>query len=409
MINTDLENTIKEVIESLPSSFVNGSSGWVYLSSLGHKARVAGIQYREYGSESLLEFIQCFDGLSLYKDKSIFPPVYYVKVSGEVSFVSRSSTCPEAQTNTNIPNLSEWAYLGDCLMIYEDLCQLALDENWGEYEDDNGRIHHPILVNYLNNTFQRLFLENKILQSVKKNYAAFNTGLVDDRYLPIFALFDKNEIPDHQEWHLIDFCIAGENRAGKILNAEFSEMPQVAKYFTSIYDMLYDTTKGEPVLDFEHIILERTDRLPYEFIKKHSPKGFDLLLPEQISSFDENDGDDYYKKLSDAIKKDHECYRSLCHSLSIALSVAIKRVQWNFKSAIPMYYPKRKKMCHFLPLCLVNDKDVDLALVVERTNAGRYQGATIYKLEWAYKCARLVCRPDSDWLTPHVINEDTDD
>ena len=64
-----------------------------------------------------------------------------------------------------------------------------------------------------------------------------------------------------------------------------------------------------------------------------------------------------------------------------------------------MYYPKKDKMCVFLPLCLVKDNEVDVALVVEKTPSGRYQGSTIYELSWAYKCARLVCRPDSDWLT----------
>ena len=64
-----------------------------------------------------------------------------------------------------------------------------------------------------------------------------------------------------------------------------------------------------------------------------------------------------------------------------------------------MYYPRIDKMCLFLPLCLVEDNKVDVALVVEKKSSGRYQGSTIYRLDWAYKCARLICRPDSDWLT----------
>jgi hypothetical protein len=53
-----------------------------------------------------------------------------------------------------------------------------------------------------------------------------------------------------------------------------------------------------------------------------------------------------------------------------------------------------------LPIALVDDDKVDLALVVTRTAAGGYSGETVYKLKWAYDHARLVCRPDSDWLTP---------
>jgi hypothetical protein len=56
-----------------------------------------------------------------------------------------------------------------------------------------------------------------------------------------------------------------------------------------------------------------------------------------------------------------------------------------------------------LPLCLVNDRDVDLALVVENCGNGNCLGHTVLPLDWAYNNARLVCRPDSDWLTPTVV------
>ena len=51
-----------------------------------------------------------------------------------------------------------------------------------------------------------------------------------------------------------------------------------------------------------------------------------------------------------------------------------------------------------IPLCLLKDSVVDAALVVSRTQSGRYQGETVYSLDWAYKCARLVYHVDSDWL-----------
>ena len=46
------------------------------------------------------------------------------------------------------------------------------------------------------------------------------------------------------------------------------------------------------------------------------------------------------------------------------------------------------------------------ALVVTKGESGRFQGETIYRLSWAYRCARLVCRPDSDWLTPLFATDD---
>jgi DNA-directed RNA polymerase subunit RPC12/RpoP len=48
---------------------------------------------------------------------------------------------------------------------------------------------------------------------------------------------------------------------------------------------------------------------------------------------------------------------------------------------------------------LVDDDKVDLALIVSRTISGGYSGETVYPLNWAYEHARLVCKPDSNWLT----------
>jgi hypothetical protein len=52
-----------------------------------------------------------------------------------------------------------------------------------------------------------------------------------------------------------------------------------------------------------------------------------------------------------------------------------------------------------LPLCLLKPSVADLALVVS-TKEGQYRGDTILTLDMAYSNARLLCRPDSDWLKP---------
>jgi hypothetical protein len=80
-------------------------------------------------------------------------------------------------------------------------------------------------------------------------------------------------------------------------------------------------------------------------------------------------------------------------------------VSWNFKTAVPTYYPIIRELQLLLPICLVSDERVDLALAVEKTPANSYIGHTVLPLDWAYKNARLVCRPDSDWLAPQEIVE----
>ena len=379
---------------------LQGSSDWINLATLGANAKNAGIVYSDYSCSSFLEFIQKFKGIELHKDDNIFPPVYFIRRTGELDY-----SC----TTDKTIQITDWAYLGDYLATFEDLSRIALHEDWGDCKNSSGQWRHPILENYIKYTFQKLYEDNRIETSKNRKYAAFNTGLVDNRYMQIYAVFEKNRNQGYQEWILLGFCISGENRAGKILVSEFSDFPKPAEYFSSIYDLLYDYHMGLPSLDNEHIILERIDRFPYEFLSQHSPSGFELKSPEETQALPKDEREIYYSQLSEAIKADIKCYRSYCADIKNALDVAIKRVQWNYKSAVPMYYPRKHKMCLFLPLSMSSDDHVDLALVVEKTNSGRYQGATIYPLDWAYRYARLICRPDSDWLKPTAsINADMD-
>lgn len=390
---TELTTIITRLISESIKVELNGQSDLVSLASLGAGAKKAGINYSEFSCSSLLELVQKFKGIELYKDDNIFPPVYYIRKSGELTY---------SYNQNQIPQITDWAYLGDYLATFEDLSRIALHEDWGDCKNSSDQWRHPILENYIKYTFQKLYEDNRIETSKNGKYAVFNTGLVDNRYMQIYAVFEKNRNQGYQEWILLGFCISGENRVGKILVSEFSVFPKPAEYFSSIYDLLYDYHMGLPALDNEHIILERIDRFPYEFISQHSPSGFKLKSPEETKTLPKDEYEIYYSQLSEAIKADIKCYRSYCADIKNALDVAIKRVQWNYKSAVPMYYPRKHKMCLFLPLSLSSDDHVDLALVVEKTNSGRYQGATIYPLDWAYKYARLICRPDSDWLRPSV-------
>ena len=111
----------------------------------------------------------------------------------------------------------------------------------------------------------------------------------------------------------------------------------------------------------------------------------------------------YYESLAKAIQNDSKKFRAIKNRFSDSLDLALKRVEWNFKTAIPMYYPSNNKMSLLLPLSLLDDDVIDLALVTERTKSGNYLGHTILPLDWAYSNARLITRPDSDWLVADKI------
>jgi hypothetical protein len=108
--------------------------------------------------------------------------------------------------------------------------------------------------------------------------------------------------------------------------------------------------------------------------------------------------DEYKKKLSNHLKGDDLAYRMLIDSFRRALDLAHNKVRWNYKTAIPIYFPAKNGLSMLLPLCMLSEDHVDLALVVERTESGNYQGHTIYPLNWAYSNSRLIARPDSEWL-----------
>jgi hypothetical protein len=96
-------------------------------------------------------------------------------------------------------------------------------------------------------------------------------------------------------------------------------------------------------------------------------------------------------------------YRRLRNRLKDAILLARKRVSWNYRAVVPQYYPKHNLMSFLLPISLSDDTKVDAALVVQSIRVDgklRYQGYTIYPLAYAYRNARLVAKPISDWLDP---------
>jgi hypothetical protein len=291
----------------------------------------------------------------------------------------------------------------DCPSVLELLAGLALrGEKWHFGQAPDPRFPYPILDNYLKYTFVRLQHEGKVIARTASDgkWAAFNTGLVDKLYDPIFALFEAN----HREappWKFYDFCVPGKRASGRKLTAVFDPLPEPARYFGTNFDMILDTSK-EIHVDYEHVILDgvSSNRFPPEFLREHLPQEFDWQDPAGLSH------DEYLTllyRLRQTIEKDDRCMRNIKRRLEDAKVLAEKRTRWNFKTAIPQYHPRFDSMSLLLPLALINDEVVDIALVVTRNESGSYQGRTILPLDWAYTNARLVCRPDSDWLVPDRV------
>lgn len=72
---------------------------------------------------------------------------------------------------------------------------------------------------------------------------------------------------------------------------------------------------------------------------------------------------------------------------------------FNYKIAVPQYYDGKIQL--LLPLCLTSGSpNPDLALVVHRLNDKTYTARTCLTLKMAYNNARLIVKPQSNWLKP---------
>jgi hypothetical protein len=396
MNNIEILQKIIQVLETH-----KGHDGWTDLAVVGKPLTDNGVNYKALGYMKLRELLEEFiDSIEIKRDETTHKvPVLYARKKSSNKTTQQKSKPQLGVRITQIPNnLLQWAYMGDFRQVVNDLKNMALKERWF-YKSQNPAFPFPILSKYLTYTFFRLSKETgKIIMT--DQYAAFNTGLVNNLYEPIYALFEKNKIQDRQEWYFHEFCISGVGKAGKILASYFNPLPQRAHFFNDPSELIYDSNATEPQLNWNHIILDNVSRLPIEFLEENKPADFLFRDTSIMSTIDKAD---YFSSLASAIENDSKKFRAIKNRFADSLQLALKRVQWNFKTAIPMYYPQNNKMSLLLPLSLLDDEIIDLALVTERTQSGSYLGHTILPLDWAYSNARLVTRPDSDWLVAEKI------
>ncbi|MDX9776307.1 MAG: DUF3825 domain-containing protein, partial [Petrimonas sp.] len=138
--------------------------------------------------------------------------------------------------------------------------------------------------------------------------------------------------------------------------SKFSKLAEIASYISDPSDLIYDT-KLELRTNIDHIIQDNKERFPVPF-----------------------DTMDNYM---------------LSNILHGTIEDAKRRVRRNYKTAIPQYY--KGKLQLLLPLCLQTKANADLALVIEKEN-DIYRASTCLTLDMAINNARLIAKPDDEWL-----------
>nr|WP_197714770.1 DUF3825 domain-containing protein [Maliibacterium massiliense] len=216
---------------------------------------------------------------------------------------------------------------------------------------------YPILTNYLNYTFLRLQDQGRIAYSADGDKACFNTGLQTEEEKDIYATFFRNKAA--AQFHAPDwtFFTFAESYSDKL--APFEPLPDIATYIDDPSDLVFDFHLGGIDVNYRHIIVQNRERLPEA-----------LQANEQLALL----------------------------ALRGSIQSMLERVRRNYKIAIPHWYDNKIQL--LMPLQLVG-KSADLALVVDKDKErGRYFARTVLTMDMAYIDARLLARPDREWLNP---------
>lgn len=219
---------------------------------------------------------------------------------------------------------------------------------------------YGILKNYLEFTFRKLLQEKKVKFTADNKFACFNTGLVTENLEDIFAFFEEYKNP--RPGFTTPFCFKAflKKSDNNILRHFSQSMPDVADFFDKP-ELLIFNPKCDLIPDLDHIIGDNLSRFP-----KHLQTADDAELRRQLVG---------------------------------AIDEVKKKVRTNYKIAVPQYYDNKTQL--LLPLCLTSGSpNPDLALVVHKLNDTTYTARTCLTLKMAYNNARLIVKPQSNWLKP---------
>lgn len=243
--------------------------------------------------------------------------------------------------------LFDYTWFSDFHGSIEELKSIAMKEDWDYKKNPIGK--NPILENYIKHTFVKLYEEKKVLE--QNGYSVFNTELVTDYQEEIFAFSQYNKRQSSIKWFFIGWRKSSDRDLMK-----FTKLPENANYFDNSSDLIYDT-KLNLRPNINHIIDDNITRFPTA-LQTMDKYQLGVLLEGTIND-------------------------------------AIKRIRRNYKTAVPQYYDGRLQL--LLPLCLTSKASADLALVIEKEN-DVYRASTCLTLDMAINNARLIAKPDDEWL-----------
>jgi len=261
---------------------------------------------------------------------------------------------------------------------FREIAKASLDkyESW-TFHQPKFRTKHsysevPKLKNYLNYTFVRLVtleLETPgehFVSTADQKWICFNTGLQNSYGSDLLATFQvyKPLTPAHApaetrpDWVYKGCTTPNDRRYRAIFGVS---CPKIAWYSKDSRDYVFDTSYTLDKEAFDHLFERAKERAglpnaPDEVVRNYLRGAIELLVP---------------------------------------------KIARNYKIAIPVYYVEEKRMQLLLPFVSASDANDVSCFLVERDDANHcYRLKTIFDLDQAYFSARLITRPDKEWLNP---------
>ncbi len=264
------------------------------------------------------------------------------------------------------------------------LSHMAEPERW-QNQHLPSRSALPILDRYLVHTFMRAHDQQKV--TIADQISCFNTGLLTPAHEEIFGVFSISENYDptqpisntNKKWFLKHWA-----RSGDRVLTDLMEFPPLVDYWNDPTHLIFDP-KLQVQLNLDHIVRDNLNRFPEELGGRVNSAG----QPTDLQ--DDADDDDDAEKTTDA----QTVPLATRNALEGAMKHSVRLAQRSYRIAVPQFY--KGKIQLLLPLFLRSSEKPDLALTLER-HGGWYRAATVLYMDWAYSHARLLARPNSEWL-----------
>lgn len=285
-------------------------------------------------------------------------------------------------------SIFDFAFVADWQARLETLAALAEPERW-TYRHTPSEKPLPILDTYVRHTFMRLTDQDRVVTSDR--LACFNTGLLTPAQEEIFGVFSVSERhdtakpigPTNKKWFLKTWARAGD----RVLTA-FSSLPDLATYWTDPAELIFNPSL-EVQLNVDHIVRDNLTRFPVELGGMLGTDGVPGDMSEPTIDEDIEHDEDGDESSGDGIPLASR------NALEGAMKHSVRLAQRSYRIAVPQLYRGRIQL--LLPLYLRSAVRPDLALTLER-HGEWYRAATILYTDWAYGHARLLARPNSEWL-----------